>query len=173
MKQLDPKAVWLFFINFSFRWFFVAIILGIYIIIQLATTDVFSNLSAGFPLLFGIMGAPLIFFYIWARLTFYYYRYELTAEGFKKELGVIFKHYTTIPYDRIQNVDIHRGIFDRFLGLSSLSIQTAGASAVVSRRGMVMRLGAEGFVPGLSHEIAEQLRSELIARARQTKPQGL
>lgn len=173
MKQLDPNAVWSFFISYSLRWFFVSIVIGGYFIINLAITDVFSDVSAGF-LLLGITGIPLIFFYIWARLTYHFYRYELAPEGFKRESGVVFKRYVTISYDRIQNIDIHRGLFDRFLGLSNLSIQTAGASVVVKRGNIVSAVGgAEGFLPGLSYEVAEQLRGELIARARQTKSQGI
>ena len=58
----------------------------------------------------------------------------------------------TIPYEKIQNVDIHCTFLARILGLSILSIQTAGASA----------LGAEGSLPGITHEVAEQLCDELV-----------
>ena len=78
----------------------------------------------------------------------------------------------TIPYDRIQNVDIYRGILARLLGLSDLNIQTAGMSAIINRYG-VSGGGAEGRLPALSREVAEQLRDELIQRARQSKNQGL
>src|SRR3989344_4147735 len=77
--------------------------------------------------------------YIWARLSYHFYRYELTKEGFRKESGVISKSYVTIPYNRIQNVDIYRGVMARLLGLSSLWIQTAGISGMVR---------AEGLLPG-------------------------
>lgn len=106
---------------------------------------------------------PLSF--IWAKLTYRFYRYELTDAGFRKELGVIWKMYVTIPYDRIQNVDIYRGILARLLGLSDLQIQTAGVSGKVV---------SEGRLPGLSREVAEQLRDEIIQRARQLRGnQGL
>ncbi|MEK7117403.1 MAG: PH domain-containing protein, partial [Patescibacteria group bacterium] len=106
--------------------------------------------------------------YIWARLTYNYYRYELTETGFRKEKGVIYKKYVTIPYDRIQNVDIYRGILARILGLSDLNIQTAGASAVVGQYG-AFDVGAEGRLPALSKEVAEQLRDEVIARAQKSR----
>ena len=62
----------------------------------------------------------LILCFIWAKLTYRFYRYESTDLGFRKESGVIYKKYVTIPYDRIQNVDIYRGILARILGLSDL-----------------------------------------------------
>ena len=47
--------------------------------------------------------------YIWARLSYKNYRYRLTDLALEKELGVISKKYVSIPYDKIQNVDIYRG----------------------------------------------------------------
>ena len=117
-----------------------------------------------------LLFATLLFF--WAKLSYRFYKYELTDDGFRKELGVIYKKYVTIPYDRIQNVDIYRGILARILGLSDLHIQTAGASAQVSRYGWLAG-GAEGRLPGLSKEDAEKLRDELIRRAKQPRYQGL
>ena len=177
MKQLDPKAVWLFFISFVLRWFFVIIILSIWSSVFLNELDETLESDAGFSFsflnwLWIIIPVFLILCFVWAKLTYYFYRYELTDAGFRKELGVIYKKYVTIPYDRIQNVDIYRGILARILGLSDLNIQTAGMSATVGRYG-ISGAGSEGRLPALSREIAEQLRDELIQRARQAKNQGL
>ncbi len=117
-------------------------------------------------LLWLIIPIVIVIFFVLAKLSVHFYRYELADAGFRKELGVIYKKYITIPYDRIQNVDITRGILERLLGLSRLIIQTAGASSGVA--GV-----AEGVLPGLSREVAEQLRDDLIARANRSKNQGL
>jgi uncharacterized membrane protein YdbT with pleckstrin-like domain len=121
--------------------------------------------SSWFLIVFLVFLCLIIFMFIWSKLTYRFYRYELTENGFRKELGVIYKKYVTIPYDRIQNVDIYRGILARILGLSDLNIQTAGASMQVPR--------GEGRLPGLSREEAEKLRDELINRAKNSKNQGL
>lgn len=173
-QQLDPRAVWVFFISFILRWF-VFILIFIYgIIIILPVFDkTFGASLFGFLWWFiVIIPAFLILAFVWAKLTYHFYRYELTDNGFRKEFGVIWKKYVTIPYDRIQNIDIYRGILARILGLSDLNIQTAGASATVSRYGAV-GIGAEGRLPALSRETAEQLRDELIQRARRSKNQGI
>jgi len=177
MKQLDPKAVWLFFISFVLRWFIVIIFLSIWGSAFLGglsdTLDNGGEFSFGFlNWLWIIIPAFLVLCFVWAKLTYHFYRYELTDAGFRKELGVIYKKYVTIPYDRIQNVDIYRGILARILGLSDLNIQTAGMSATVGRYG-VSGGGSEGQLPALSREDAERLRDELIQRARQAKNQGL
>ena len=177
MKQLDPKAVWLFFISFVLRLFIPIIFLSIWGSAFLGgfsdTLDSGGEFSFGFlNWLWIIIPAFLVLCFVWAKLTYHFYRYELTDAGFRKELGVIYKKYVTIPYDRIQNVDIYRGILARILGLSDLNIQTAGMSATVGRYG-ISGGGSEGRLPALSREDAERLRDELIQRARQAKNQGL
>ena len=172
MQKLHPRAVWLFFVSLIFRWLFLGIIFGIWTVT--AVTGISEDLGLmgyiGWIVAFILVFAGLL--YVWARLTYYFYFYELREDGFRQELGVISKKYITIPYDRIQNVDIHRSLLARILGLSSLNIQTAGASAQVSRYG-VFGANGEGVLPGLSHEVAEQLRDELIRRAKGSRSQGL
>jgi uncharacterized membrane protein YdbT with pleckstrin-like domain len=177
MKQLDPKAVWLFFISSVLRAFLPIIFLSIFSLGALSDLNETSGSGEEVSLAFLnwlwiIIPVFLVLCFVWAKLTYHFYRYELTDAGFRKELGVIYKKYVTIPYDRIQNVDIYRGILARILGLSDLNIQTAGMSATVGRYG-ISGGGAEGRLPALSREGAEQLRDELIQRARQSKNQGL
>ncbi len=161
MQQLHPRSVWLFFISFLGRLLFLIIILGFSILGIVADISEGNNLKLSYVLNWAlfIFLLWLILAYIWAKLSYHFYRYELKEEGFRKELGVIWKRYVTIPYDRIQNVDILRGVWARLLGLSDLQIQTAGMSGVAA---------TEGRLPGLSREVAEELRTELIHRARQS-----
>lgn len=106
------------------------------------------------------------FSYGWAKLSYNAYKYQLAEDAFKKEHGVIWKKYVSIPYERIQNIDIHRGILARILGLSDLMIQTAGYAGGYGRG---IGREPEGRLPGLSKEKAEQLRDELIRRAKGAK----
>lgn len=123
-----------------------------------------------YPLVIVFLVAALIVFLcnVWARLYYNNFLYELREEGFVKSSGVIWKKYVTIPYERIQNVDIYRGPVARILGLSDLHVQTAGSSAVYSRYGSSGQ-NAEGRLPGLSSSDAEAVRDELIRRARTGK----
>ena len=125
-------------------------------------------LNMGLSFLLGFIFLVIISF-IWSRLMYKYYLYEVRDDGFRKEQGVISKKYTTIPYERIQNDDIYRGLMARILGLSDLHIQTAGASVSFSKYGA----GSEGRLQGLSPEVAEQLRDELIRRAKGNNQQGV
>lgn len=173
MQQLHPRAVWLFFISYLTRFLPFLALIAIFIVANYKEVDrkVSANIDFNIGSLFifaAIFLILVIFLYIWAKLSHYYYRYEMTEDAFKKEYGVIYKRYTSIPYEKIQNVDIHRGIWDRILGLSDLQIQTAGLSVVVSKSGM-MGMGAEGRLPGVDIAAAELLRSELIKRSTDKK----
>lgn len=170
MKQLDPKSVWLFFIPSIISTTVLFIFLGFSLSAVLFT--IIDSLAAVVIIVFLIYVLFLVLAFIWSKLIYRFYKYELIENGFRKESGIINKKYTTIPYDRIQNVDINRGILARILGLSDLQIQTAGASATFGRYGAT-GIYAEGRLPGLSKEIAETLRDELIQRSRNSKNQGL
>ena len=172
MKQLHPRSVWLFFFSGLFQLLFFMVFFSIWIVSLLSGLRGVEGLGVYVSTFLIILLILILLLYVWARLSYKFYLYELTEDGFKKELGVIYKKYVTIPYERIQNVDIYRGILARILGLSDLNIQTAGASAQVTRHG-VFGAGAEGRLPGLLHEDAEKLRDELIKRAKHSSNQGL
>lgn len=167
MKQLDPRSIWIFFSRYLIAWLFFVAFASIF----LTAFNALSWLRIIIPLV-------VVFSYVWARMSYQFYRYELTDQGFKKECGVIYKKYVTIPYSRIQNVDIYRGILVRLLGLSNIHIQTAGMSSVVGY-GLYGLLGAsaasaEGRLPGISREEAEALREELVRRSnRPLTQQGI
>jgi uncharacterized membrane protein YdbT with pleckstrin-like domain len=167
MKQLSPRSVWMFFIQdifgFVFLFFFVFIFFGFtFITIFLEKTGILDSLPTAAILIIVFLIILTIFSYFWARLQYKFYKYELREDGFRKESGVILKKYVTIPYERIQNVDIYRGIIARILGLSDLHIQTAGNSAVSGRFG----INAEGRLPGITVQDAEQIRDELVRRSK-------
>ncbi len=176
MQNLHPKAIWLFFLSFLLRGLIVLIFLSFWagpffaIILEITGgANVLGYIVAMFGLWLIFLGLYILFCYVWAKLTYNNWKYELSEDAFKKESGVIWKKYVSIPYERIQNVDIYRGVFARILGLSDLQVQTAGASAVSYGRGGLAGAGAEGRLPGIGKDVAEKLRDELIKKSKQSK----
>ncbi|OHA52227.1 MAG: hypothetical protein A3A97_04970 [Candidatus Terrybacteria bacterium RIFCSPLOWO2_01_FULL_40_23] len=164
MKYLHPKSIWLFFFQ-GLRAVLFLLLFPLYFLFIFLSTEISIGITPiFFVLLIVWFIILLVIAYIWAKLSYQNYKYELTDNGFKKELGVIRKKYVTIPYDRIQNVDIDRGIIARILGLSDIKIQTAGMSGM---------MGAEGRLPGLSVQDAEIVRDDLIKRAKTHTNQGV
>ena len=103
---------------------------------------------------------------IYARMSYNRWLYEFTDDGLKLERGIIWKRYSNVPYERIQNVDVLRGIIARTLGFSSLMIQTAGYSAQPQ---------AEGYIPAIEMNQAEKMRNFVMKKIKQThgNKQGL
>lgn len=168
MQQLDPKAVWLFFFSSILRLAYFVVIISVFFG---AMWDDITNTNPSYFSLKGlwiVLPVWLILSWVIAKLSYKFYKYELREDSFRKEHGIIWKKYVSVPYDRIQNVDIYRGVVARLLGLSDLQIQTAGGITAGSYGAF-----SEGRLIGLSKEVAEQLRDELIKRARQAKNQGL
>lgn len=64
--------------------------------------------------------------------------------------GVLFRTVTTVPFGRVQAVEVHEGPIERSLGLATLSVSTASDAADAS-------------IPGLPRAEAERLR-ELLTR---------
>ena len=155
MKQLDTRAILLFLINHGIS---VAVLFVILPIIFLA----FAALELPEYAFLFILITPLLFLliiYLIAKLEYHFYRYQLNEDGFYKERGIIAKKYVTIPYEKIQNIDIHQNVISRILGLYSVQIQTAGTSSVAH---------AEGVLPGVNKDEAERLKTELLRRSRLT-----
>lgn len=156
MKKLSNLAVYSFYISYIIGGlFFSYLFIGYFVLMESSlggNSSLFANL---FPFVVVWTIFLLAILLVWAKLSVENFRYELTKDSFKKEFGVVVKRYVAIPYSKIQNVDIYRGVVDRLLGLSTLIIQTAGISG---------QIRSEGSVPGLNKEDALALREELLKR---------
>ena len=161
MKKLHPNAKVLFYLTGVIAWVFILGLILIPISIPLAIEGEIGLRVIFFLFLFGLIIAfvtPLPF----AHLSYENYKYELQADRVSIEKGVIWKKYVSIPYERVQNVDIHRGPLARMLELSDLQIQTAGATHLLM----------EGRIPGVTVEEANKLKDQILSNVS-GKKQGL
>lgn len=78
--------------------------------------------------------------------------YQLRADDLLFRRGIMFQRFVSVPYGRMQLVDITRSPIARALGLAELKFVTAAAGTGV-------------VIPGLPLEEAEQLRDRLVALA--------
>lgn len=173
-RQLHPGAKWLFRVRGFFSFLFVFIFLGVWLGATTGTILQSSETNVGGAILTFIITlivVLLIIVEVYARLSYKFWKYEFTSEQLRIERGIIWKKYSNIPYQRIQNVDITRGIIARLFGFSSVNIQTAGYSAPVNNRGFGGT--AEGFIPAVSIEEAEEIREFVIKSITKKKGQGL
>jgi membrane protein YdbS with pleckstrin-like domain len=76
-----------------------------------------------------VLLAFIIIAAIWIQLYYERMSYRLTQTEMEWRRGVWFRRMGIVPYNRITNIDIVQGPFQRWLGIASLKIQTAGYSA--------------------------------------------
>jgi len=79
----------------------------------------------------------------WRNATF-----ELTDKRVIKHWGVLYRHSTEIPLDRITSVSVERGILDRIFGCGTLNFQDASA-AIQPTRGSSNRSGDNRGIQGV------------------------
>ncbi|MCU1635437.1 MAG: hypothetical protein JWQ68_676 [Cryobacterium sp.] len=75
--------------------------------------------------------------------------YRLRSDDLLFRRGIMFQRFVSVPYGRMQLIDITRGPVARWLGLADLKFVTAAASTGVS-------------IPGLPQAEAEELRDRLV-----------
>lgn len=112
-------------------WIVATIILGIYVVIIV----------------------PFIFVY------FPTIRYEVVENEIHVFRGIITKTRKVVPYRTITNMEIKRGLFDRFFGIGTIEIQTAGNSNV--NKG-----GPEETIDGIPEEFLQPLQDYIISMVR-------
>lgn len=78
--------------------------------------------------------------------------YRLRDDDLLFRRGIMFQRFVSVPYGRMQLIDINRGPVSRMLGLADLRFVTAAASTGV-------------VIPGLPDPVAAELRDTLVELA--------
>lgn len=108
--------------------------------------------------MFGVTAAALLLFFqaflavLWPPLQHQRFRYTLRAHDLLVEQGVLFRSWTSVPYNRIQHVDTRQGPLERLFGLSRLLVFTASGPL------------PDGSIPALAEARATELRDLLSRR---------
>jgi|TARA_Y100000310_G_C20553834_1_gene749502 uncharacterized membrane protein YdbT with pleckstrin-like domain len=179
MNKLHPGAKWLFRLRAYYPLFFIGIFITLY---SFQILRFFAGGSTGVGFVLAIIF--YIFFVviiaeIYARMSYNRYLYEINNNAVKIERGIIWKKYTSIPYERVQNVDIRRGIIARMFGFSTVEIETAGQSGYGGSYGFRFgrrrnrRYQSEGHLPAIDINGAEKIRKFVMQKVKQTHSSGL
>jgi putative membrane protein len=80
-------------------------------------------------------------------------KYRFEDDGMSMSWGILFRHEIHLTYRRIQDIHLSRNLIQRWLGLATVSIQTASGSS-----------GPEVSIEGILQ--ADQLRDYLYAQMR-------
>lgn len=105
--------------------------------------------TVGVILVIWVVSVPIII--LWIKNLSYY----IEEDRISIHKGILTKVQQNIPYRSITDFILHRTLFDRFLSIGALRIQTAGQSKSAT--------GYEGQLSGLVHweDLHERLRQKL------------
>lgn len=163
MKKLHPGARW----DFRIAGYIWAAILSVAVLwfVRSDTVSFFSSIF-GSNLPVNLIYLLVIIFVgeVYARMAYNRWFYELKEDSLRLERGIIWKKYSNVPYERIQNVDIYRGIIARIFGFSMVMIQTAGFSG---------QANAEGTIPAVGVKEAEKIREFVMKKVKGARGSGV
>ncbi|MBY9003327.1 MAG: PH domain-containing protein [Candidatus Lokiarchaeota archaeon] len=92
------------------------------------------------------------------------FHYKILEDHIVIKHGVFTKIVATIPYSRIQNINIVNGVFDRLFKIFTVKIETAGSS-VAAASAQKGHIRPEGYIPGLKNpEIIEKKIKEMMTK---------
>lgn len=80
--------------------------------------------------------------------------YQMSGDRLRVVRGILFRSDTVVPFGRVQHIDVHQGPLDRFFGIATLTLHTAGNH------------NASVALPGLGEPLAREMREEIRAHIR-------
>ena len=80
--------------------------------------------------------------------------YQLGDDRLRVVRGVLFRSDTVVPFGRVQHIDVDQGPIDRFFGIATLTLHTAGNH----NSGVAL--------PGLGEALARAMREDIRAHIR-------
>ena len=141
---VDPKYLRLIYIRLA---------IFVLIMILLGVGFFFIAKSEIPPIAFFILAGVLLSIFTYAfiitRLSFPYRGYLIREKDIAYKRGLINFKLTSIPFKRIQHVELIQGILEKKMELASIKVYTAGGST------------DDLSIPGLPLDTAQQIRSFL------------
>jgi membrane protein YdbS with pleckstrin-like domain len=124
-------------------------VVGVAILSAIATVGVATTrvVPAWVPPVLGLLA--LLLALLWVQRRYRVWAFEVRPDALYLERGVVTHVRTIAPYVRIQHVDTQRGPLERWLGLSTLVVYTAGSR------------GADVAIPGLTPDEASDLQDRV------------
>jgi membrane protein YdbS with pleckstrin-like domain len=80
--------------------------------------------------------------------------YQISADRLRVVRGLLFRSDTVVPFGRVQHIDVDQGPLERFFGIATLTLHTAGNH------------NASVSLPGLDEPLARAMREEIRAHIR-------
>lgn len=80
--------------------------------------------------------------------------YQISADRLRVVRGVLWRSDTVVPFSRVQHIDVNQGPLERFFGIATLTLHTAGNH------------NSSVALPGLDEPLAREMREAIRAHIR-------
>lgn len=126
-----------------------AIALAVWVALVLAVGVGLGEVLPGVlaAVLLAVLGGLLVRW--WTALVWRAWQFRIGDGALHLRHGVLTRRQSTIPYHRVQHIDLEAGPLERRMGLTSLILRTASASS-------------DSTVPGIDAAEAEALRARIL-----------
>ena len=110
----------------------------------------------------GITALIMLIAGAFGALEWWFFRYALTAENLVVHSGIVPKQERTVPYQRIQTVDLEEAPLDRLFGVAKMRIETAATGGGQS----------EVLIQAVARDEAQELRERLLRARQEARSRG-
>ena len=125
-------------------------LVGFFLFVNFSSGDIPIKVIIGVPFIFVVLFVLKLVFVI---LAFPKKGYLLREQDISYRSGLLIYKLTTIPFNRIQHVEVSQNIIEKSFGLSRVKVFTAGGS--------VSDLSIPGLLPDKAHQIESFLLSKV------------
>ena len=157
--QLNPQVKYVWLINFFRKiilYTILLIILDVTFLKDFLNNEIIRNEFESFDFKIPSLIIPFLYFSIssifYIFLAFFGYQFwefEIKENEIELKRGIFTKVITTVPFNRVQHIDLRQSFIERWFDLSSLYIYTAGTK------------GSDLAIPGLPKYYSENLKNYL------------
>ncbi|MFY8160974.1 MAG: PH domain-containing protein [Candidatus Kapaibacteriota bacterium] len=157
--QLNPQVKYVWIINYMRKVIFFSILFLIFDLLLLndflnneIIRNEFEYLDFKIPSLilpFLYFSISSVFYIFIALFGYQFWEFEIKENEIELKRGIFTKVITTVPFNRVQHIDLRQSFIERWFDLSSLYIFTAGTK------------GSDLAIPGLPKYYSENIKDYL------------
>lgn len=128
---------------------FGLVLVAVALALAAASTELSVPVRIAIPTVVAIAAVVVV---AWAPSAVYRrWSYRLTDQSLELRHGVVVHQQSSVPYFRVQHVDVRKGLFQGWFGVVSLTVSTASPAT-------------DAELPGLEPERAEVIRRRILDR---------
>lgn len=123
------------------------------------------------PIAIAIIVLPDIVAYVGIHLRYDTTWYVLTSRSLRARHGVWVIRELTLTFENVQNVRIVQGPLQRYYGIASVLVETAGGGSGAGGKGEHAGIGHHASIDGITN--AEEVRDLILSHMRASRTAGL